>query len=70
METILKQLRKLIDASEKTRYRISQETGIDQGQLSRMMHGKAGFSAEALEKLADCLGYKIVFEPKHRRKGK
>ena len=36
------QLREAIDQDERSRYRISMETGIPQGQLSRFMHNKGG----------------------------
>ena len=38
------QLREAIDQDERSRYRISMETGIPQGQLSRFMHNKGGLS--------------------------
>jgi hypothetical protein len=39
MQTIYEQLRKAIQSSEKTRYKLWQETDIDQGQLARFMAG-------------------------------
>lgn len=68
MSYILDKIREIISASEKSRYRISQEIGLSQAQLSRLMHGKSGLSFETLELLAECLGYKIVFEPKNQKK--
>jgi transcriptional regulator with XRE-family HTH domain len=68
MSKILQQIRDSIEASEKSRYRISKETGIDQGHLSNLMKGLAGVSVEALEKLAECLNLEIVIRP--RKKGK
>ncbi len=57
-------IRKAIEASDKTRYRLSKETGIDQAQLSRLMSGKEGVSVENLERLAEALGLEIVIRPK------
>lgn len=68
MSKILQQIRDSIEVSEKSRYRISKETGIDQGHLSNLMKGLAGVSVEALEKLAECLNLEIVIRP--RKKGK
>jgi len=64
MSQIFDTIRKAIEASDKTRYRLSQETGIDQAQLSRLMSGKEGVSVENLERLAEALGLEIVIRPK------
>ena len=42
------QLREAIDQDERSRYRISMETGIPQGQLSRFMHDKGGLSLRSV----------------------
>ena len=49
------QLRKAIDDSGLTRYRIAQETGISQATLSKFYLGQRGLSMEALNALGDCL---------------
>ena len=53
------QLRRAIDASDKSRYRISKETGIAQETLSRFMSGKGGLSIDGIDKLAECLGLRL-----------
>jgi len=70
MSQILDQIRRAIEESGQTRYRIWQETGISQAQLSRFMHGKQGLSYEAVEKLVGYLGLEIVIRPRGGRKGK
>lgn len=67
---LLKTIRKAIESSEVTRYRIAKDTGISQPQLCRLMSGKTGLSIEALERLADYLGLEIILRPKRQRKGK
>lgn len=67
MPPIYDDLRQAIAASDKSRYRLWQETGISQGQLSQFMAGDKGLSIEALEKLADCLDLEITAQPKRRR---
>jgi transcriptional regulator with XRE-family HTH domain len=64
MSQIFDTIRRAIEASGKTRYRLSKETGIDQAQLSRLMSGKEGVSVENLERLADALGLEIIIRPK------
>ncbi len=49
------QVRKAMDASGISRYRIAKETGISQATLSRFMSGDAGISLEYLDRLAEFL---------------
>ena len=66
MAPILDDMRHAIKTSGKTRYRIAQDTGISESQLSQLMGGTKGLSVESLERLADYLGLKIVARPKGR----
>lgn len=66
MSKLLDTMRKAIEASGKTRYVIHKATGIDQGQLSKLMKGQAGLSLDSLEKLADFLGLEIILRPKRK----
>ena len=61
------QIRKAVMESGVTRYAIFKATGIDQGTLSKFVHGQVGLSMDSLDALADMLGLKIVAR---RRKGK
>ena len=70
MERILDQIRKAIKASSKSRYRMAEETGIPESQLSRLMSGEKGLSIESLERLAGCLGLEITIRRERRRKGR
>jgi transcriptional regulator with XRE-family HTH domain len=65
--TLLNQIRLAIQGSNKTQYRIAQETGISRSQLSRLMHGERGLSIEALEKPAESLDLEIIIQPKRKR---
>jgi hypothetical protein len=56
MSQTLDQIRKAIAASEKSRYRLWQETGIDQAQLSRLMAGRDALSFASFERLVEALG--------------
>ena len=64
MAAIYDELRRAIQAADKTRYRLWQETGIDQGQLARFMADDCGLSVESTERLAEALGLEIVIRPK------
>ncbi len=70
MAPILDDIRKAIEASGKTRYRISKDTGISEGQLSELMAGTKGLSIESLELLACYLELEILVRPKRPKKGK
>ncbi len=65
------QLRKAVLASDKTRYQLWKETGIDQATLSKLVKGKAGLSTDAWDRLAEALGLDLVSrEQRATRKGK
>jgi len=53
------ELREAIERSGQSRYSIWQQTGIDQGSLSKFMDGERGLSIESIDKLADLLGLHI-----------
>jgi hypothetical protein len=54
------QLRQAIKASGLTRYSIWQQTGIDQGTLSKFMAGGRGLSLGSIDKLACLLRLRLV----------
>lgn len=58
--TLFDQIRQAVLDSEDTRYRISQETQIDQSALSRFVSGERGLSEDAMNRLARYLGLEIV----------
>ena len=61
------QLRQAIQQDGRSRYRISLNTGISQGQLSRFMHSKGGLSLRSIDRLCSCLELTIaVREQKDR----
>ncbi len=70
MSAVYDAIRKVIAESEKTRYRLWQETGISQAQLCEFLHGRRGMSIENLETLAEALGLEIVVRPAKRKKGR
>lgn len=63
------ELRQAIERSGLSRYSIWQQTGIDQGSLSKFMDGERGLGMESIDKLADLLGLHIAVEPR-RSKGR
>jgi len=52
------------------RYRIAQDTGIDESTLAKFYHGTRGLSLDNLDLLFGYLELQIVRERKPRRKGK
>ena len=67
---ITDQVRQAIDDSVVTRYRIAQDTGIDQSTLAKFFHGTRGLSLDNLDVLCDYLGLQIVADRKPVKKGK
>ena len=60
MPTISDVIRHEMTVCGESRYKVSQETGIEQSALSRFMSGERGLSMEALDVLAEYFGYKLV----------
>lgn len=54
------QVRKAVQASGLSRYRIWQLTGIDQATLSRFIHGQGGLAMDKLDKIADLLNLNLA----------
>ena len=54
------QIRRAVDTSGLSRYRICKETGIDEGGFSRFMAGKVGMTQANLDAVADVLGLEVV----------
>ena len=70
MGNVLDEIRKAIEVSGETRYRLWKATGISQSHLSRLMRDEAGLSVENLEHLAEALGLEIILRPAKRKAGK
>ena len=64
------QIRQAIDDSGLTRYRIAQDTGIDESTLAKFYHGTRGLSQDNLERLFGYLGLRIVKDRQRTKKGK
>ena len=64
------QVRRAIETCGKTRYQISQDTGIDQATLCRFMGGKGGLSIPVLDTLGEYLGLRIVVDKPQAKKGR
>jgi len=64
MAKLLDKIRRAVEASDKTRYRIAKESGVSAGQLSRLVSGERGMTVDTIEKLAHYLGLTITVEPK------
>ena len=67
MSKIIERIRRAVDASGKTRYRLSKESGVSEAQLSRLMSGKRGLSVDTVERLAQCLGLEIKIRCRQRK---
>lgn len=70
MGNLMDEIRKAMKASEKTRYRLWKETGIDQSHLFKLWNGEAGLSVQNLERLAEALELEIIIRPAKARAGK
>ena len=59
-KTFSEQLRSAIERTPVTRYRISQETGIAEGVLSRFVHGHVGLSLDTVDMLVRYLDLELA----------
>ncbi len=64
------QVRQAIDDSGITRYRIAQDTGIDESTLAKFYNGTRGISLDNLDLLCEYLELRIVMDRKANTKGK
>jgi transcriptional regulator with XRE-family HTH domain len=53
------QIRRAVDASGLSRYRICKQLGIAESTLSRFMSGQGGLSMEYLDRLSELLDLRI-----------
>lgn len=60
---MVKQLAAAMAAQEKSRYRLSQESGISQGTLSELMAGTRALTMENAERLASAMGLQFRLMP-------
>jgi hypothetical protein len=56
------QIRRAIETCGKSRYQISKESGVDAATLCRFMQGQHGLLLDSLERVAECIGLRIVLE--------
>jgi hypothetical protein len=63
-------LRRAIGRSEKTRYRIGQETGIAESTLSKFVSGKGGLSLEGIDAICQSIGARLVVDASPAKKGR
>jgi transcriptional regulator with XRE-family HTH domain len=61
------QLRQALDECGLSRYQISLQTGIDQSQLSRFVHGTAKLSMDSMDKLGEALNLKLTMDRKPKQ---
>lgn len=54
------QIRRAVDGSDLSRYRICKELGLAEATMSRFMSGRGGLSMEILDALADFLNLNIT----------
>lgn len=63
------QVRREVDRSWMSRYRIAKSLGVSEATLSRFMAGKHGLLTSTLDRLADLLGLHIMVKHPKRKRG-
>jgi transcriptional regulator with XRE-family HTH domain len=64
---ILDTIRRAIEESGKTRYRIAKDLHWNESHLSKFMRGEAGLSVERMMALVEYLGMELIIRPKKGR---
>ena len=70
LPTVTDQLKRAIDDSGLTRYRIAKETGLSEATLSKFYLGQRGLSMKALNALGKCLQLTVNLGRRPDKKGK
>jgi transcriptional regulator with XRE-family HTH domain len=65
-ENFSDQMRRTIEESGITRYQLSCKTGVDQSALSRFVKGQRGLQLDAIDRIAEVLGWSLSVEPKSK----
>lgn len=60
------QIRKAIDASGLSRYRICKAIGLDQGAMSKFMSRERGLELATIDRLGELLGLRVVLQGKRK----
>jgi len=63
---VSEQLRQAIEDCGQSRYAICKSLGLDQGQLSKFMHGQRGLSLETVDRLCAHLGLELRQQSRKR----
>ena len=70
-EKISDALRRAVGTGGLSRYAIAKRTGLDEGLLSRFVHGKCGLSLESIDLVCEVLGLELrPVRPARRTKRK
>ena len=70
MAKLVDQMKATIEASGKSRYRISKDTGINASILCRLVNGERSLSVETLETLAAYFDLTITLAPNSKQRKK
>lgn len=68
MGQLTKAIAAAVRESDQTPYAIAKGSGVARSQLSRLLSGERGMTADTIERLADYLGLRITIEPKAKAK--
>ena len=68
-EKLSDQIRRAIETCGKTRAQIARESGVDAATLCRFVQGRHGLLLDSLDRVAECIGLRVVIEdtPKKRK---
>lgn len=62
------QIRRAIETCGMSRYEIAKRSGVDAATLCRFMQGQHGLLLDSLDRVAECIGLRVVLEEKPKTK--
>jgi len=62
------EIRDAIETCGMTRYQICKQTGVDNATLCRFAKGRHGLSLDTIDRVAACIGLRVVMESESERK--
>ena len=62
------QLAQAIRTGKLTQRELAHATGLDEGMISRLVHGTRTASFQTIDRILDALGLEIVIRPRQTRK--
>ena len=69
-KTLSDQLRRAIEQSGMSRYRLAEESGVDAASLCRFVAGQTGLTLKNIDRIGQVIGLRLVIDGPEGKKGR